>query len=377
MRVGLNLLYLVPGEVGGTEIYARRLIHALARVRPDTEWVLFGGAEAAPSLAAERWPGRVEVVRLPVRARIKPARVAYEMSALAAVAARTGVDVLHSLGTTSPLAGRTPRVVTIHDLIYLHFAGDFPASSRLALQRLVPLGARRASRVIAPSEATKRDVVEHCRVDPSRVDVVPEGGGMDDSEPTPEADLRTRFGLGNAQVVLTIAPPLPHKNLDRLLEAHRAVAGPDGGPMLALVGHAGREGERLRGRIRELGLEGRVRITGWVSDGDLEGLYRLAACCAYPSLYEGFGLPVLEAMRRAVPLACSNATSLPEVAGDAAEYFDPHDTGSMAAAIRRVLDDRERARELVERGRRRAEAFTWERAAEGTLASYERALRSP
>jgi glycosyltransferase involved in cell wall biosynthesis len=376
-RVGLNLLYLVPGEVGGTEIYARRLIHALARARGDVEWVLFAGSEAAPSLAGEDWPANVRVAAMPVRSRVKPLRVAYELSALPAAAARARVDLLHSLGTTSPLFGPGPRVVTIHDLIYLHFEGDFPASSRVALEKLVPLGARRARRVITPSDAAKRDVVEHCRVDPGRVDVVPEGGGMRDADPTGEAELRSRFDLGERPVVLTIAPPLPHKNLDRLLDAMRAVV--DGGlsPVLALVGHQGREGVALRARIDALGLADHVRITGWVSDEDLEGLYRLAACGAYPSLYEGFGLPVLEAMRRELPLACSNATSLPEVAGDAAELFDPSDTEAMAAAIRRLLTDPTRAAELVERGRRRAELFSWERAAEGTLATYERALTSP
>ena len=376
-RVGLNLLYLVPGGVGGTEIYARRLVHALARARPDVDWVAFAGVEAAPSLAAEGWPVNVRVVRMPVPARMKPVRVAYELGALPAAAARAGVDLLHSLGTTSPLFGPGPRVVTIHDLIYLHFAGDFPASSRVALEALVPLGARRAARVITPSEATRRDVVEHCRVDPARVDVVPEGGGMRDARPTAEPELRARFELGAAPVVLTIAPPLPHKNLDRLLDALRALGEGGLSPVLALVGHQGREGEALRAQIDALGLRERVRITGWVSDEDLEGLYRLAACVAYPSLYEGFGLPVLEAMRRDAPLACSNATSLPEVAGDAAELFDPRDTDSIAAALRRVLTDPERAADLVERGRRRAALFSWERAALGTIASYERALPAP
>jgi len=193
--------------------------------------------------------------------------------------------------------------------------------------------------------------------------------------PTPEPELRERFDLGAAPVILTIAPPLPHKNLNRLLEALRSLVDGPGGPVLALVGHQGREGEALRARIDALGLAANVRITGWVSDEDLEGLYRLAACCAYPSLYEGFGLPVLEAMRRDVPLACSNATSLPEVAGDAAELFDPRDTAAMAAAIRRLLIDRDHAAGLVERGRRRAPEFSWERAARGTIESYERALR--
>ena len=376
-RIGLNLLYLVPKQVGGTEVYARRLIHELAGRRPDIEWVVFAGEEAAPALADAGWPEAVRIVRLPVRARIKPLRVGYEMSVLPVVASRARLDLLHSMGTTSPPAGRVPRVVTIHDLIYRHYRGDFPLASRVALDALVPLGARCARRVVVPSEATKADVVAECRVDPQRVDVVPLGLGIREFVPTPEPELRRRLDLGEGPVVLTVSPPLPHKNLDRLLEALVALGEEEPAPLLALVGHAGREGEQLRARIAELGLERRVRITGWVSNEDLEGLYRLAACCAYPSLYEGFGLPVLEAMHRGVPLACSDATSLPEVAGDAAELFDPHEAAAIAAAIRRVLRDPAHAAQLVERGRGRAAGFSWERTAVGTIASYERALGEP
>jgi alpha-1,3-rhamnosyl/mannosyltransferase len=118
-------------------------------------------------------------------------------------------------------------------------------------------------------------------------------------------------------------------------------------------------------------------VTGWIDAADLEGLYGLAACCAYPSLHEGFGLPVLEAMVRGVPLACSNATALPEVAGDAAELFDPLDTSAIARALQRLLVDGEHAARLAERGRQRAATFTWERCARDTLAAYERALSDP
>jgi glycosyltransferase involved in cell wall biosynthesis len=373
-RVALNLLYLVPREVGGTEVYARRLVHSLAAAYPDVDWVVFAGTEAAPSLAEEGWPDCVRIKPVPLRARIKPARVGFEMSVVPVLAARERADVLHSFGTTSPLVGRVPRVVTIHDLIFRHYRGDFPLASRLALDALVPLGGRRADRVIVYSEATKRDVVSECRVDPTSIDVVPLGPGMRDFDVTPEGELRERLGLGDGPVILTVAPPLPHKNLDRLLDAHRMLGSMDPAPVLALVGHAGREGDALRARIVALGLEDRVRVTGWISNEDLEGLYRVAACCAYPSLYEGFGLPVLEAMRRGTPVACSNATSLPEVVGDAAELFDPLDVAAIAASVRRVLEDRALAADLVERGTRRAAEFTWERTAEGTMDSYRRAV---
>ncbi|HEV2814007.1 MAG TPA: glycosyltransferase family 1 protein [Solirubrobacteraceae bacterium] len=357
MRIGLNLLYLVPGQVGGTEIYARHLVDALARLRPDDGFVAFAGVEAAPTL---RFPPNVEVRRLPVKAANKPLRIAAELSLLPAAAARAKVDVLHSVGTTSPLVTPCPSVVTIHDLIYEHFPATFPAASRLGLKALVGPGARRATRVHAISEFTKRDVMERLRVPQDRIDVVLNGYGIAPATTvTSPAELRARLGLGDAHVVLCVSAALEHKNLRRLIEAMEGVDA-----RLVVAGHAGRE--RLEG-------DG-VVFTGWVDDADLEGLYRLATCAVYPSLFEGFGMPALEAMARGVPLACSNATSLPEVTRDAAELFDPRDVGAMREAIRRVLT---RPPELVARGRERVKEFTWERCAEGVWEIYEKAARSP
>jgi glycosyltransferase involved in cell wall biosynthesis len=358
VRIGLNLLYLVPGAVGGTEIYARHLVTALARLRPDDELVVFAAEEAAPTL---RFPAEVEVRRLPVKARAKPLRIAAEMALLPGAAARARVDLLHSVGTTSPLVAGRPSVVTIHDLIYEHFPATFPPAARLGLKALVGPGARRATRVHAISEFTKRDVVERLGVPAERVDVVLNGYGISPAGAvTSPSKLRERFGLGDGRVVLCVSAALEHKNLTRLIEAMRGVDA-----RLVVAGHGGRE--------RFADDEG-VTFTGWVDEADLEGLYRLAACAVYPSLFEGFGMPALEAMARGVPLACSNATSLPEVAGDAAELFDPRDTRAMAQAIRRVLNDRDRAAELVARGRRRVDAFSWERCASGLWRVYERAL---
>ena len=346
----------MPGAVGGTEIYARHLIAALARLRPGDSFVIFTGAEAAATFADR--PGNVALRRLPVRAASKPLRIAAELSALPALARREGVDVLHSVGTTSPLFAPCPSVVTIHDLIYEHFPATFPAPARAGLKALVGPGARRATRVHAISEFTKRDVVERLRVPEERVDVVLNGFGIaPGATATPEAELRERLGLGASRVVLCVSAALEHKNLPRLIEAMESVDA-----RLVIAGHRG------RGR-----LDG-ATFTGWVSEDDLEGLYRLAVCAVYPSLFEGFGMPALEAMARDVPLACSNATSLPEVTGDAAALFDPYDVAAMRAAILRVLD---RPGDLVARGRERVKAFTWERCAEGVWKIYAKAARSP
>jgi glycosyltransferase involved in cell wall biosynthesis len=373
-RVGLNCLYLVPRAVGGTEIYARRLIEALALERPDVEWVVFCGREAAAVLPDPAWAGNVRVHALPVRAAVKPARLAAELGLLPRVARAQRVELLHSLGTTSPLHGAGPRVVTVHDLIYHHYPGTFPLAARLGLELLVPRGARRAARVQVSSHATKAEVVELLALDPDRVDVVHLGLGMAPAaDPTPAAALRAAHGLGDAPLVLSVAAALPHKNLDRLLRAFAHVQE----ATLVLVGHAGRDTERLRGLAAALGIGERVRFTGWVSDSDLEGLYGAADAFVYPSLHEGFGLPVLEAMRRGVPVACADATSLPEVAGDAALLFDPLAEQAIAAAVSALLAGGEDVAARVARGRERAAGFGWDRTARAALASYELALSAP
>lgn len=366
-RLGVNLLYLVPRQVGGTEIYARRLVAELARELPEV--VVFCGAEAAAELPDPSWPANVRVVRAPVRATVKPLRLLFELLWLPPAARRAGVEVLHSLGTTAPLWGRAVRVTTVHDLIYEHFPGAFPPASRAGLRLVVPAAARRSRRVQVSSSYTKGDVVEHFGLDPGTIDVVPLGLGMRDvPDATPEADLRDSLQLGDGPVLLTVNAALPHKNLERLL---RALALVDG-PVLALVGHAGRDSERLQALAAELGIADRVRLTGWLTDEDLEGLYRLAAGFVYPSLHEGFGMPVLEAMRRGAPVACADATSLPEVVGDAALLFDPYSVEAIAGAMRELLGSDTAA--LVARGRERAASFGWERTARAAIESYERAL---
>ncbi len=373
-RVGLNLLYLVPRQVGGTEIYARRLIAALGRTRPADEFVVFCGNEAAATLPDPEWTANVRVRRLPVNCANKPLRLACELVQLPAAAAAARVDVLHSLGTTTPFAGHCPRLVTVHDLIYEAYPETFPAPARLGLKAVVPLGARRADRVITDSDATRGELLERFGLDPARVDPVHLGLGMREAPaPTPEAGLRERFELADRPVVLTVAAALAHKNLDRLLEAMTRV---DERAALVMVGHAGLDAERLRAKAAALGLAERFRLTGWVEDDELEGLYRLAHAFVYPSLHEGFGMPVLEAMHRGVPTACADATSLPEVAGDAGLLFDPRSVDAIAAAVTRLLDDAPLRERLAAAGPRRAAGFTWEACADGTWASYERALSS-
>lgn len=376
LHVGLNLVYLVPGETGGLEIYARELIPRLA-ARPGLRLTLFINRVAGADRGGPWGGGDVPAVVVPVDPRRRIEWVRGEQALLPGRAERAGVQVLHSLASTGPARGSFRRVVTIHDLIYaVHPEAHFGVRA-LGMRVLVPLAARRSQRVIAPSAATAADVERVLGVPRSRVDVVPNGlGATSDVTPAPEGEVRRRLDLGSRPLLLSVSAKRPHKNLPTLLDALARMPR-EGRPVLVVPGYPTPHEAELRARARKLGVEPDVRLLGWVSDAFLEGLYATAAAFVFPSLYEGFGLPVLEAMARGVPVACSDRSSLPEVGGDAAVYFDPSDPAAIAAAVAGLLEDPVAAAGLREAARARAAGFTWERSAQLTEVAYRRALEMP
>lgn len=372
MHIGLNLVFLVPGETGGMEVYARELIPELAVARPEWRFTAFVSREAAA--AGGPWNTATEFVTVPVNARRRAEWVRGEQVLLPRLARRAGVDLVHSLASTAPVWGRFARVATVHDLIYLRYPEAHGGLRAIGMRALVPLGARRSDRVITGSEHAKGDLVRAIGLDATSIDVVPHGvRAPDPAAAAPPRRLREQLGLGTRPVVLAVGAKRPHKNLPRLLDALARLPR-DGRPILVVTGYATENEPALRAQIGALGLGDDVRLLGWVPAAELDGLYALAAAFVLPSLYEGFGLPVLEAMIRGVPVACSNAASLPEVASDAALLFDPERPDEIAAAMEALITDRALAARLVEAGRTRARAFTWARCASGTLAAYERAL---
>ncbi len=298
-----------------------------------------------------------------------------EQTLLPALAARDGVELMHSMASTAPLWGRFRRVVTVHDLIYARVPDAHAGLRDKGMRVLVPGAARRSDRVIADSQSTREDLVTLLGVAAERIDVVPLGlGTVRRDAPLAEPDVRARFELGERPVLLSVSAKRPHKNLLALLGALAQIA-PADRPVLVIPGYPTAHERELRARASALDLASDVRFPAWVSEEELEGLWSIARAFVFPSLYEGFGLPVLEAMARGVPVTCSNASSVPEVAGDAALLFDPHDESAIAQALRQVLGDealRERLRAL---GLARAREFTWERTARLTLDSYARALQ--
>lgn len=372
-HVGLNLVFLIPGHTGGMEIAARELLPALVEAAPDVRFTAFVNEEAAA--ADGPWHDVMPSVTVPVHASRRVEWVRGEQQLLPRLARQTGCDLVHSLGSTGPGRGRFRRVVTIHDVIYKHAPEAHFGVRSLGMRVLVPLAARRSDRVIADSQATRDDLVHLLRIAPEKIDVVPLAARPQRVRPAAEADVRARFDLGDRGVVLSTSAKRPHKNLMRLLEAHALLPAPR--PLLVLPGYPTEHEDELRAAADRLGIAGDVRFLGWVDEADVEGLLQIAACVAFPSLFEGFGLPVLEAMQRDVPVVCSGRTSLAEVAGDAALLVDPLDPASIAEAVGRVVDDPALAADLVARGRVQAARFSWGATAAGCLASYERVLGTP
>jgi glycosyltransferase involved in cell wall biosynthesis len=372
MHVGLNLVFLVPDETGGMEIYARHLIESLGRVRPDIRLTAFINRNAAGQ------PGPwydIEHVTVPVNSRNRVAWVLADQLLVPPLARRAKVDLLHSPANIAPAwGGPYRRLITVHDLIHKTFPEAHEGIKSRAIGVIMPLAIRRSHRLITDSHAAKQDLVTILGEPEAKIDVIPLGLDQPHAERAlPEAEIRKWLDLGERQVVLSLSAKRPHKNLKRLIDATAGIPS-ERRPVLVIPGYPTWYERELEQHARERSIQADVRLLGWIDEGQLEGLYAVASCVLFPSLYEGFGLPVLEAMQRGVPVACSNTTSLPEVAGDAALLFDPESTEQIAAAIERLLSDPDEAERLRRRGRERVKQFTWDATGRLTAETYERAL---
>ena len=378
MRVALNLVFLVPGETGGMEVYARELLPRLAAI-DGVEPVAIVNRVADADRDAP-WNGAVRSVVAPVDARDRRQWVWGEQRHVPRLARELRADLVHSLASTGParIAGGPPRVTTVHDLHYAVVPDAHFGLRGLGMRLLVPAAVKASRRVIADSQATKDDVVREIDFPAERIDVVHLATTLPpaDAPVTPEAELRARLELRERPLLLSLAAKRPHKNVEGLIDALAGISA-ERRPVLVVPGYATEHEPALRERARTAGVEAEVRFPGWLPRADVEGLWRACTAHVFPSFYEGFGLPVLEAMARGVPCACSDRASLPEVAGDAALLFDPADPAAIRAAIERMLDDDALRERLRSAGLARAAQFSWERCARETAAVYARALASP
>lgn len=365
MRIGVNLLYLIPGQVGGTETYARETLAAMAECFPEDRLVLFCNRENAGTFGA--LGGAAEVVDCGVTAVKRPARILCEQLSLPRRARRAGVDVLWSPGYTMPFRAHCPQVVTIHDLQYRHHPEDFSRAELAATRFLVWISCRRAQAVITASRASAAELTRLNGVAEEGIAVTPYGASAFFSEPEEEAQRKALLAKAGVRepFLLTVANSYPHKNLAGLVAAFARLER-DLPHELVIVGQPRRGEPEVQAAMRLLGDAGRVRRLRGISRETLRALYCGAELFVFPTLFEGFGLPVIEAMACGAPVACSDIPTLREVAGEAAEFFDPRDAESAADSLRALLDDPERRRELAGRGRERARSFTWARTARAT-----------
>lgn len=376
MRIGIDASRATRAERTGTEGYSLQLIRRLLAIDSESQYLLYFNQPPPPGLLPESPQRRDRVLTFP--------RLWTHLR-LSAEMAFHPPDLLFVPAHVLPLVCPRRTVVTVHDLGYLHEPQAHRLLDRLYLDLSARYHARVATRLLAISQATRDDLVRHYGVRPERVSVTYLAAD-ETYAPVPDmariAGVKARCGIAG-EYLLFVGTLQPRKNLVRLVRAFAEATGSGGQspdqpehppPLLVLAGKKGWWSGELMGVVKELGLEGRVVFPGYVPASDLPALYSGATAFVFPSLYEGFGMPVLEAMACGTPVLAANVSSLPEVVGDAGLLVDPTDTGALAAAMRRLVDDAALRSELRRRGLARAGLFSWERCARETLAALRQAL---
>jgi glycosyltransferase involved in cell wall biosynthesis len=342
----------------GIGTYVRNVLRHLSRLDSETEYVLLCQSEDCAALAELGGNFRVIVER-------SPSYSVREQFGVPLSLRREKVDLFHSPHYVLPPLAPCRSIVTVHDCIHLMFPQYLPSRLAYAYARtFLWTATRQAERVLTVSEASRRDLLRLLGVRPEKISVIPNAIDERFWEPPPDEEVvrvRERFQL-NDPFVLYTGNIKPHKNVERLIDAFYRLrrGGPDNLRLL-IIGDEISKYPTLRRAVHRYMLHKHVRFLGFVPDRTLAVLYRLAAVFAFPSLYEGFGLPPLEAMASGTPVVTSNVSALPEGVGDAAVLIDPYDPDAIAAGLRRVLEDEDLRADLRARGYRRAREFSWER----------------
>lgn len=370
MRVAVNLLWLVPGVVGGSETAVTGLLRQLADDPPDdVELTLFAldefGAAHRDLVAA--FPTRL----VPLTGRLKPLRVVAENTWLARRVGE-GFDIVHHMGGVVPVVGTVPSVVTVHDLQPYDLPENFSTAKRVYLQRTLPASVRRARVVIVPSEFVRQGVIDRFRIAPERVRLVPWACEPPSSDVS-VAEVQARYGLPRRWFVYP-AFTWWHKDHTMLIQAFAQIAAREYDVMLVLTGGTGPAEEAVLDQITRLGLRDRVRRTGLVPRRDVLAIIRGAVALTWPSRYEGFGLPALEAMQLGTPLLVAGNTGLSELVDGVGRLLPAGDAAAWAAAMTAMLGvgDAERGH-LAAAGRERAAKYSLAATAAGTVAAYHQA----
>lgn len=366
MRVGVDLS-VVNINQAGTGVYAHSLVDALRRLDTVNEYQIF-------AILQQRDMSQRKTIRTRMDTLYRD--LVWTHGVLPWQVYRADVDLLHMPANVIPFWLPCPTLVTIHDTTVFHLPRNFPFWHRNYFRLLVPWAARHASMILTVSEHSKRDIVKQFRVAPVKVVVTYLAASPACRTISEQEILKVRQRYELESFILTVGTLEPRKNMIRLLQAFALLR--QNGFSYQLV-HAGPQGwlfDDILVEVERLELQDSVRFLGRVPSEDLVGLYNAASAFVYPSLYEGFGLPVLEAMACGCPVISSNTSSLPEVVGDAGIMIDPYNVQQLADAIQKVLEDKVLAQDMRQRGLERAILFSWQRCAQETLDVYSQVLGS-
>lgn len=367
MRVGFDASVIALNQAG-SGVYASSLLRSLRALNTETECVAFSVRQEREMSASKTLRTRVDTIYRDIL---------WTHALLPRQAESAEVDLLHMPAGVIPLHSHCPTVVTILDTTVLQSPANFPFWHRNYSRLLIPFSAKHASIVLTISNHSKRDIASRLQVAPEKI-IVTHLAASEEFRLIPESDTASalqKYSLSS--YLLCVSTLEPRKNMVRLLQAYGRVHRDRTVPLLVHVGPKGWHYAAIFQEVERLGLEDSVRFLGRVPLSDLVALYNAASALIYPSLYEGFGLPPLEAMACGCPVVASNAASLPEVVGDAGILIDPCDVDALANAMCTVLGDKGVGGELRERGLKRAKLFSWERCAQETVSAYHRAVAAP
>ncbi len=374
MRIGLNLLYMIPDSVGGSETYASGVIHGLSQIDHENEYVVFLNQESS------NWPlpeaTNFQRVVCPVSATKRSRRYSYEQLLFPAMVSKYDLDLLHSLSYMTPFVLPCKSLVSIYDIV-TDYPGAFSFVKKQLLKLLLNISALSSDHIVTLSEASRDQIISKLNVKPQKITatlLAPRTRKMADEGTW--TDLAVKLGI-QQKYIFALSSQSPSKNIPMLFKAFARLLAESGEDVqLILAGHEPKRGPSLRELAASLGVKDSIVFCGYISDADLSLILRHATIFVFPSLHEGFGLPILEAMEAGIPVACSNVASLPEVAGDGALLFDPHSPEEVLMALKQLLVNPALRDELVLNGYRNLERFSWTTTGEKTLEVYRRIVSS-